>query len=172
LKKLKSLTLNGIWHKDFAEVLFDMASQKRIKRLSLGFVPDLQLPSFCEALMKFKSLESLSLTQINLSRINESMFFEFIKTSRLRSLSLTKIEVSSQFATLLNTVRISHTIREFKLAEIPIQIEHRIDRLKAFLDDSAHVLQKLTLQSNKMNSLDFLQAIPDNCNLQILEIID
>jgi len=33
LKKLKSLTLNGIWHKDFAEVLFDMASQKRIKRL-------------------------------------------------------------------------------------------------------------------------------------------
>lgn len=41
LKKLKSLTLNGIWHKDFAEVLFDMASQKRIRRLALSFVPDL-----------------------------------------------------------------------------------------------------------------------------------
>jgi len=33
LKKLQSLTLNGIWHKDFTEMLFDMASQKRIKKL-------------------------------------------------------------------------------------------------------------------------------------------
>lgn len=41
LKRLKSLTLNGIWHKDFAEILFDMASQKRIKKLCLGFVPDI-----------------------------------------------------------------------------------------------------------------------------------
>ena len=41
LKKLRALTLNGIWQKDFAEVLFDMASQKRIQKLCLGFIPDI-----------------------------------------------------------------------------------------------------------------------------------
>ena len=35
LKKLKCLTLTNIWHKDFTETLFDMASQKRLNSLNL-----------------------------------------------------------------------------------------------------------------------------------------
>jgi hypothetical protein len=152
-------------------VLFDMASQKRIKKLQLGFVPDLQLPSFCEALLKFTSLEHLSLTSLNLSRINEQVFFEFIKTSNLRVLHLIKIEASSQFATLLKSIRMSRNIRELKLADIPIQIEHRFDRLKAYLDSSANILKRLSLQTNKLNSLDFLANMQE-LNLEQLEVID
>ncbi len=71
-------------------------------------------------MLKFTALEHLSLTQINLSRINEQVFFDFIKNSKLKVLHLTRIEVSSQFATLLNSIRIARHIRELKLAEIPI----------------------------------------------------
>ena len=35
LKKLKSLTLTNVWHKDFTETLFDMAAAKRLKSLNL-----------------------------------------------------------------------------------------------------------------------------------------
>ena len=35
LKRLKSLTLTGIWHKDFTETLFDMAAARRLKTLNL-----------------------------------------------------------------------------------------------------------------------------------------
>ena len=81
LKKLKSLTLTNIWHRDFTETLFDMASQRRLKSLNLQFIPDLPLPNFCEALKNFKSLELLSLQDLNFSKINDSLFFEYIRTA-------------------------------------------------------------------------------------------
>lgn len=37
LKKLNELSLFGIWHKDFTETMFDMASQRRLKKLCLSF---------------------------------------------------------------------------------------------------------------------------------------
>jgi len=42
--------MNGIWHKDFTETMFDMASQRRLQKLSMGFVPDSPIPNFAEAL--------------------------------------------------------------------------------------------------------------------------
>lgn len=73
---------------------------------------------------------------------------------------------------MLNSIRVARHIRELKLADIPIQNDHRIDRLKAFLDSSTNSLQRLILQSNKLVSLDWLTQVTDNRNLQELEVID
>jgi hypothetical protein len=77
LKKLKSLKLHGIWHKDFTETLFDMASQRRLRTLSLTFVSDLILPNFSEALSKFLSLTNLELGNLSLAKVNTSVLWDY-----------------------------------------------------------------------------------------------
>jgi hypothetical protein len=78
LKKVTDLTLHGIWHKDFTETMFDMANQRRLKQLNLSFVKDVPLPNFSEALLRFTSLTSLTLTGLDLRKINSVTFFEFL----------------------------------------------------------------------------------------------
>jgi len=98
------------------------------------------------------------------------VFFEYIRNSQLRSLHLTKVDVSSQFATLLTCVKVARNLTELRLAEIPIQIEHRLDRLKAFMD--ADKLKSLQLWSNKMANIEFLTAVAENKIIAELELID
>jgi len=96
LKKLKRLKLTNIWHRDFTESLFDMASQRHLRILDLKFLPDVPLPNFSEALSKFRSLRCLSLTCLNFSKINESIFIEFLKNApSLSSLHFDSVEVSN-----------------------------------------------------------------------------
>ena len=56
LKKLRRLRLTNVWHRDFTESLFDMASQRELRILDLQFVNEVALPNFCEALFKFRRL--------------------------------------------------------------------------------------------------------------------
>ena len=61
----------GICNPNFTETLFDMASQRRLKKLCLGTCNVEQiLPNFSEALSRFKQLEELELYHVNYSKIN------------------------------------------------------------------------------------------------------
>ena len=62
LKNLRHLSLKNIAYKHFSESMFDMACIKKLKELSLGFIPDLSLPNFSEALSKFAGLYVLSIS--------------------------------------------------------------------------------------------------------------
>ena len=120
-KKLKRLKLSNVWHRDFTESLFDMASQRRLKVLDLQFVPDVPLPNFCEALSKFRQLQRLILTSLNFNKINESIFIEFLKLApNLSALHLDSVEISNQLANILKAFRHSDSLIELRLANIPI----------------------------------------------------
>ena len=96
LKKLRRLKLTNVWHRDFTESLFDMASQRHLTELDLSFAPDVLLPNFCEALQMFRKLQRLSLTALNFSKINESIFIDFLKNApNLQALCLDSVEVSN-----------------------------------------------------------------------------
>ncbi len=49
-KNLRILHLSNIGDKNFTETIFDMACIRKLKALSLSFVPNLSLPNFSEAL--------------------------------------------------------------------------------------------------------------------------
>ena len=111
--------MTNVWHRDFTETLFDMASQRHLTELDLQFVPDVPLPNFCEALQIFRKLQRLSLTGLNFNKINESMFIEFLKTApNLQSLCLDSIEIANQFVNILKAFRHSTTLNELRLANI------------------------------------------------------
>ena len=121
LKKLKRLKLTNVWHRDFTESLFDMASQRHLKTLDLQFVPEVALPNFCEALSIFRRLQRLSLTGLNFSKINESIFIDYLKQApNLSTLILDSVDVCNQFANILKAFRHSATLIEMRLINIPI----------------------------------------------------
>lgn len=56
------MEIKGICDPNFTETMFDMASQRKLRSLSLGTCNDQQtLPNFSEALSRFKQLEELEL---------------------------------------------------------------------------------------------------------------
>ena len=77
IKKLNCLSLHGIWHKDFTETMFDMASQRKLKQLSLSFKENLIMPNFSEALSKFTALLKLELGGLCLTKVNCTVLAEF-----------------------------------------------------------------------------------------------
>ena len=71
------------------------------------------------------------MSDLNFSKINESLFLEFLRTAPcLLSLHLERVEVSSQFVNLLAAFQQSGTLQELQLATIPITIEYRLERLQ------------------------------------------
>ena len=109
------------------------------------------LPNFSEALSKFRSLRCLSLTSLNFSKINESIFIEFLKNApSLSSLHLDSVEGSNQFANILKAFRLSETLIDLKLANIPIQNSaYRLEKLADFVVN-AYKMHKCVLESNKL----------------------
>ena len=84
---------------------------------------DTPLPNFCEAISRFGSLEKLSLTQLNFSKINEQLFLEYVSTApNLKTIHLDRVEVSSTFQNLLDAIDQSNTIQDFRMAHFPINI--------------------------------------------------
>jgi len=91
MKHLKSLALWNICDRNFTETLFDMASQSRLKSLSLSLVnEDQSLPNFSEALAGFRALEHLHLCRILYAKIDQNIFLEFV-IQNLKVLSLDQI---------------------------------------------------------------------------------
>lgn len=86
------LDLRNIWHKDFTETMFDMASVRRLRALSLSFAEQVPLPNFSEALTRFSALTMLRLEKLDLRKINQPVFFEFLQ--HLTFLSLEKVELN------------------------------------------------------------------------------
>ena len=131
------------------------------------------LPNFSEALSKFRSLRCLSLTSLNFSKINESIFIEFLKNApSLSSLHLDSVEVSNQFANILKAFRLSETLIDLKLANIPIQNSaYRLEKLADFVVN-AYKMHKCVLESNKLANVDFLSLMHQNRSLLELELID
>lgn len=117
MKHLHSLALSNICDKYFTETLFDMASQSRLKSLSLSLANENQsLANFSEALGRFKALEKLHLSKILYAKINQPIFLSFIVESNLKSLSLESINFSDQqFKTFLEKINESKNLREIKL---------------------------------------------------------
>lgn len=124
LKRLKSLTLHGVWHKDFTETLFDMASQRRLRKLSLSFVKDLIMPNFSEALSKFQSLNSLSLGNLSLARVNTGVLWEFC--NQLSELRLNRVNLTDQD---LESVCHLKNLRTLAL----ISLDVSMDKLRGYL---------------------------------------
>ena len=173
LKKLKRLRLTNVWHRDFTESLFDMASQRHLKELDLQFIADVPLPNFSEALSKFRQLQRLSLTSLNFNKINEGIFIEWLKTAvNLSALSLDSVEISNQFANILKAFKHSETLNELRLANIPIQNSvFRLEKLQDFAVN-AYKMHKLVLETNKLIGVDFLSMMYHNRSLLELELID
>lgn len=173
LKKLRRLKLVNVWHRDFTESLFDMASQRHLTELDLQFVPDVPLPNFCEALQIFRKLQRLTLNSLNFNKINESMFIEFLKNApNLQALCLDSVEVSNQFANILKAFRHSETLSELRLANIPIQNSaYRLEKLQDFIVN-AYKMHKCSLEVNKLANVDFLSLMYLNRSLLELELID
>lgn len=71
-----------------------MASQRRLKKLSLHFVKDVPLPNFSEALVKFNSMTHLELSNIELKKINSVILFDL--TAQLTVLKLDRIDLTNQ----------------------------------------------------------------------------
>lgn len=173
LKKLKRLKLSNVWHRDFTESLFDMASQRHLQELDLSFVQEVPLPNFCEALQIFRRLQRLSLTSLNFNKINESIFIEFLKNApNLQSLCLDSVEVSNQFGNILKAFRQSETLSELRLANIAIQNSAtRREQLQDFVG-YAYQMHKCSLETNKLANVDFLSLMYLNRSLLELELID
>ena len=150
-----------------------MASQRHLKILDLHFVPEVPLPNFCEALSKFRSLQTLSLTSLNFNKVNESIFIEFLKNAPcLSSLYLDSVEVSNQFTNILKAFRHSESLVDLKLANIPIQNSaFRLDKLAEFVVN-AYKMHKCVLETNKLANVEFLSQMYQNRSLQELELID
>lgn len=162
-----------MWHRDFTESLFDMASQRFLRELDLQFVPDVALPNFCEALQIFRRLQRLTLTGLNFSKINESIFIDYLKQApALQALNLDSVDVCNQFANILKAVRHSDTITELRLANIPIQSStYRVEKLADFMVN-AYKMHKVVLETNKLEDVDFLSLMHQNRSLLELELID
>lgn len=119
LKMLKSLTLHGIWHKDFTETLFDMASQRRLKKLSLCFVNELPLPNFSEALSKFTALKHLELSNFSLKKVNLTVLNDFI--GQLSSIKLDRVDLSNEVTKQL--FKPKRNMRSLILSHLDISLE-------------------------------------------------
>lgn len=158
LKTLRSLSLLGIWHKDFTETLFDMASQKRLKKLSLNFVNELPLPNFSEALSKFVSLTQLELSNFNLAKVNLTILNEFI--NQLTSLKLDHVNLSNEVATQLIKQCPRRNLRILHLQSLEINFECLNECLATALLTEV-VLDSLPGQYTyvTMNSVKTLQMI-------------
>lgn len=96
MKHLRSLSLRNICDKNFTETLFDMASQSRLRSLSLSLVHEGQsLPNFSEALAGFRALQHLHLSKIVYAKIDQNIFLAFI-VQNLKILSLDQINFTDQ----------------------------------------------------------------------------
>lgn len=112
LKHLKKLSLSNICDKNFTETMFDMASQSKLKSLSLVMINDSQsLPNFAEAIGRFTALERLHLSKVQYNKINQNIFLDFISTSNLRVLSLDSINFTdTQFKSFLQKINESYSL--------------------------------------------------------------
>ena len=109
---------------------------------------------------------------MNFSKINESLFLEFLRSSpNLRSFHIERVDLSSQFIRLLSAISSSETLQELKIASIPITIEYRLERLQNMFK-KAYNLKKVILQKNKLVNLNFLSLIYQNKTLLELELIN
>ena len=131
------------------------------------------MPNFCEALVNFRHLTQLRLASLNFNKINEAIFIEFLRRAPCLSvLHLTAVDVTNQFANILKAFRQSETLQELKLASIPIQNSTwRLEKLQDFIIN-AYRMNKLVLESNKLDSVEFLSMMYQNRTLLELELID
>ena len=134
---------------------------------------DVALPNFCEALSIFRRLQRLSLTNLNFSKINESIFIEYLRSApNLAALTLDSVEVCNQFANILKAFRHSETLIELRLVNVPIQNSaSRVEKLADFIAN-AYKMHKCVLEANKLENVDFLSMVYQNRTLQELELID
>lgn len=173
LKKLKAMTLENVWHKEFTETLFDMASQKRLKKLSLSFVGGLMMPSFSEALAKFTGLASLKLAKLNYAMINQSIFLDQLQTSQsLTSLHLDAIELTDeQYRQLLASLKLSDSLVQLTLSRMALDSEYKQNLFNSFLS-SSRTLKGVYLDTNRLPSLEVLSQMFVNKSLHTLEIVN
>jgi len=157
MKHLHSLALSNICDKYFTETLFDMASQSRLKSLSLSLANEHQsLANFSEALCRFKALEKLHLSKILYAKINQPIFLGFIVESNLKSLSLENINFSDQqFKTFLEKINENKNLREIKLQAIYLDTDFKLGLMNGFMAGNKK-LAKITLSSNMLNNLEIL----------------
>ena len=137
-----------------------MASLRHLRTLDLQFIPDVALPNLCEALFKFRVLRQLSLTSLNFNKINETIFIDFLKKAPcLTSLALDNVDVANQFANILKAFRQSETLLELRLANIAIgNSAWRLEKLQDFMIN-AYKMHKCTLESNRLENVDFLSLM-------------
>lgn len=172
LKHLRRLALTNICDKNFTETLFDMASQSKLKALSLSMINDQQsLPNFAEAIARFTALESLHLSKIQYNKINQGIFLSFINQSNLRSLSLDAINFSdSQFKVFLQKINDSQNLQELSLQQIYLDTDFKLELMNSFLAGNKR-LTKITLAQNMLNSLEVLSQIFVNKKLRELTLM-
>lgn len=95
LKHLTSLRFHNLCDPYFTETMFDMASARRLKELSLGFATEtLSLPNFSEALSRFRALNKLELHQLAYAKINQEIFLDYLAESSLKKLSFSSVNFS------------------------------------------------------------------------------
>ena len=88
----------------------------------------------------------------------------------MQALVLDSVDVCNQFANILKSFRLSETLIELRLANIPIQ-NSRVEKLADFVVN-AYRMHKCVLESNKLENVDFLSTMHQNRSLLELELID
>lgn len=173
LKHLKSLKLRGICAPDFTETMFDMASVRRLKSLSIGLINEQHiLPNFSEAVSRFCSLERLELHQICYAKINQDIFLEYLVSGapHLRVLSFSQMNLSDlQLKRLLEIVnKKCFHIRTFKLHGVYLDTDVKLNLIAEFLERTH--LARVKLSHNMLNNLDVLTNIGHNKCLKRLTL--
>eukprot|EP00347_Sterkiella_histriomuscorum_P008952 403343108 len=174
LKNLKSLSLTNVGDKNFTESMFDMACIRKLRELSLSFIPDLSLPSFSEALSKFSQLQSLQISSIPYHKIKQQIFLEYIANGaiNLRSLSLDNLALSDdQFKLILASVSQNKSLRHLKLTSIHMDSDKKLGFFTGFIGCKQTTLASITLADNYLQNLDILEQMHFNQHLKELTIM-
>ena len=153
--------------------MFDMASVRRLKSLSIGLVNDQHiLPNFSEAVARFVSLESLELHQICYAKINQDIFLDYLARGapHLRMLSFSQMNLSDlQLKRLLEIVnKKCYQIRTFKLHGVYLDTDEKLNLIAEFLERTH--LTRVKLSHNMLNNLDVLTNIGHNKCLKRLTL--